>query len=114
MLNISTLRALSTLTADETILTELNAEIERAEKANARKADAKAAKMNEYAAAHDVVIGTLADAVAPVTVAELFEACENELPDGFTKNKISYALRTYWADEVVKTEGKVNTYAVKA
>ena len=113
-MNISTLRTLATLTTDESLLTELKAEIERAEKADARKADAKAAKLNEYAAAHDVVIGTLADAVAPVTVAELFEACEGELPEGFSKNKISYALRTYWADEVIKTEGKVNTYAIKA
>lgn len=111
MMKISTLRALSALTSDEAILTELTAEIEKAEKAEARKVEQKVAKANEYAEAHDVVMGVLADATGAVTVSEIYEACKDELPAGFSKNKISYALRVYWADEVVKTEGKVNAYS---
>ena len=114
MMNLSTLKALAALTADETILTELNAEIEKAEKAEARKTEAKTAKVAEYAEAHDVVMGVLSDATGAVTIAELFEACEGALPDGFTKGKLSYALRALWADEVTKTEGRVNTYAIRA
>ena len=109
-MKISTLRALATLTSDEAILTELNSEIEKMEKAESRKAEQKAAKMSEYASAHDAVMGVLADATKPVTVAEIYESCQADLPEGFSKNKIAYALRTYWTDEVVKTEGKVNMY----
>lgn len=83
------------------------------ERQNERKAEQKAAKANEYAEAHDAVMGVISDATAAVTVAEIYESCKNELPEGFTKNKIAYALRVYWADEVVKTEGKVNTYSPK-
>lgn len=75
-----------------------------------RGTEQKAAKMSEYASAHDAVMGVLADATKPVTVAEIYESCQADLPEGFSKNKIAYALRTYWTDEVVKTEGKVNMY----
>ena len=75
-----------------------------------KRAEQKAAKMSEYASAHDAVMGVLADATKPVTVAEIYESCQADLPEGFSKNKIAYALRTYWTDEVVKTEGKVNMY----
>lgn len=110
MMNLSTLRALVSLTNDAAILDELNSEIAKAEKAEQRKADAKAVKAAEYAEAHDVVMGVIADATGAISVAEIFDACKDELPEGFTKNKISYALRNYWASEVVKTEGKVNAY----
>ena len=70
----------------------------------------KAEKAAQYADAHDIVMGVIADATSAVTVAEIWDACQGDLPDGFTKNKIAYALRTYWADEVNKTEGKVNAY----
>ena len=110
-MKISTLRALSTLSLDPETLSEIQAEIVKMEKAEARKDEQKAAKNAEYAEAHDVIMGVIADAVGPVTIAEIYEACKDELPEGFTKNKISYALRVYWSDEVVKTEGKVNTYA---
>jgi len=114
MLNLSTLKTLSTLTSDEAILSELKAEIERAEKAEARKVNEKAAKVAEYAEAHDIVMATIGEAMTSATVAEIFEAAQDALPEGFTKAKLAYALRVLWADEVVKTEGKVNTYALKA
>ena len=110
-MTISTLRTLATLTTDKVILSELNKEIEKAEKAEQRKAEQKVVKANEYAEAHDAVMGVIADATGAITVSEIYESCKDELPEGFSKNKIAYALRTYWADEVVKTEGKVNTYA---
>lgn len=109
-MKISTLRALSSMSLEEALMADIKAEIEKVEKAEARKAEQKAAKVAEYAEAHDVVMGVLADAVGPVTVAEMYEACKDELPEGFTKNKLAYALRVYWNDEVVKTEGKVNAY----
>ena len=113
-MKIATLRTLSTLTTDEAILSEINAEIERLSKAEARNAERKAEKNAMYAEAHEVVMGVLADATGSVTAAEIFEECENALPEGFSKSNLSYALRALWSDEVVKTEGRVNTYAIKA
>lgn len=110
-MKISTLRTLSTMSFEEAIMNDIMNELEKAEKVEARKAEQKAEKSAEYAKAHDVVMGVIADATGAVTVAEIYEACVKELPEGFTKNKIAYALRTYWGDEVVKTEGKVNAYA---
>ena len=67
------------------------------------KGEAKAqANRDMYAAAHDVVMAHLTD--TPVTVAELTAACGDELPEGFTKSKVQYALLNYWADEVTKIE----------
>lgn len=115
MMKMDTLKALMALANGNEALTEaLRDEMASLEKADARKAEQKAVKMAEYAEAHDAVMAVLADAVNPVTMGELFEACEDTLPDGFTKAKLSYALRALWADEVVKAEGKVNTYALKA
>ena len=67
-----------------------------------------------YASAHDVVLNGLRMASSPVTIGELFESIESELPEGFSKGKVQYAITRLWADEVVKTEGKVNTYSLKA
>jgi len=80
---------------------ELKAELDK----NAEKAQAN---RDLYAAAHEVVIGALTD--KPVTLAELWEAVKNTVPDGMTKSKVQYALRELWAAEVVKIEGKVNEY----
>lgn len=80
---------------------ELNAEV-------AKDSDAKAAKAAEYATIHDVVFSKLGS--APMTVADIFTACEAELPEGTTKNKVQYGLLHYWQDEVVKIEGKPNQY----
>ena len=84
------------------IVTELN---KGAEKAQANR--------ELYASAHDTVIEALRSATAPVTMGELYEAVEDELPDGMTKGKVQYAVTRLWTDEIVKTEGKVNTYSLK-
>lgn len=78
-----------------------------------RGAEAKAKKANEYEQAKEVVLATIRIANAPVTVAEIFESCENDLPEGFTKNKVNYGLTHYWTDAVEKIEGKVNSYRIK-
>ena len=78
-----------------------------------RGAEAKARKANEYDIAKVVVFETLRSAGKPVTVAEIFEDCESNLPDGFTKARVQYGLTHQWADEIVKTEGKVNSYSLR-
>lgn len=66
-----------------------------------------------YASAMPVVEKVL-DA-APRTSKEIFALCENELPDGFTANKVQYLILHQLADKVVKHEnGKnANTYTRK-
>ena len=66
-----------------------------------------------YASAHDVVMNGLRMASVPVTIGELYASIADELPDGFSKGKVQYAITHLWADEIVKTEGKVNTYSAK-
>ena len=91
----------------EAVRAEVTAELNKgAEKAQANR--------DLYASAHDVVIGALADATAPVPMSELWEAVEGRLPEGMTKGKVQYAVTRLWSDEIVKTEGKVNTYSLKA
>lgn len=79
---------------------ELTAELAKGK----AKADANRAV---YAEIHDAVMQALATATNPVTAQEL------ETETGYAKGKIVYGLRNYWADEVDKTEGKVNTYTLK-
>ena len=94
-----------------TNLDEIKAEIE----AELGKGEAKAqANRDLYASAHDIVMNGLRMASVPVTIGELYESIADELPDGFSKGKVQYAITRLWADEVVKTEGKVNTYSRKA
>ena len=64
-----------------------------------------------YASAKDVVLGALSD--TPVTIGELYDEIANALPEGFSKGKVQYAITRLWADEVTKTEGKVNSYSRK-
>ena len=78
-----------------------------------RGAEAKAKKASEYDTAKEVVFATLRSAGTPVTVAEIFEDCKGNLPEGFTKARVQYGLTHQWADEVVKTEGKVNSYSLR-
>lgn len=90
----------------DVILDELKAEV--------AKGEAKAqANRDLYASAHDVVINALASASAPITMSELFEAVEGDLPEGMTKGKVQYAVTRLWSDEIVKTEGKVNAYSLR-
>ena len=103
---LSLIATIDTPEADE-VRAELTAELAKgAEKAQANR--------DLYASAHDVVIEALASATAPVTMSELYEAVEDNLPDGMTKGKVQYAVTRLWTDEIVKTEGKVNAYSLKA
>jgi hypothetical protein len=87
--------------ADEEILAELDKEINKGAEAKAKNAEA-------YDAIHDIVMSALS--AVPVTVAELWESIEDEVPEGITKGKVQYALTHLWQDEIVKIEGKPNTY----
>ena len=88
----------------QSVRDEITAELNKgAEKAQANKA--------LYEQAKDIVLGALSD--TPVTIAELYEEVKGELPEGFTKAKVQYAISHYWESEVVKTECKVNTYTRK-
>ncbi len=71
------------------------------------------AKMDAYERAKPFVLSAIAE--APLTVKDIFAACEDNLPDGFSASKIQYGLLHYWADEVVKIDnGKAPfTYQVK-
>ena len=83
------------------IMDELTAEINRGEEQKAKNAAV-------YASFHDVVMKTLSD--TPVPLAELWDSIEDEVPEGITKGKVQYALTHLWQDEIVKIEGKPNTY----
>ena len=98
------------LTASNFDNTEAMADLE---KEINRGAEAKARKANEYDLAKAVVFETLRSAGKPMTVAEIFENCESNLPNGFTKARVQYGLTHQWADEIVKTEGKVNSYSLR-
>ena len=87
--------------ADEDILAEIDKEINKGAEAKAKNAEA-------YEAIHDIVMGVLTS--APATVAEIWEAIEDEVPEGITKGKVQYALTHLWGDEIVKVEGKPNGY----
>lgn len=103
----NTMKSLVAYLNGETItnLDEIKAELQ----AELDKSEAKAqANRDLYATAHDVVMAHLTN--KPQTVADLFTACKAELPEGFSKSKMQYALGNYWAEEVVKTQGKVNEY----
>ena len=84
---------------------EMKAEVQKGE-------DKAAANRALYATAHDVVFSKLSD--KPMTIADIWEAVKDEIPEGFTKSKLQYAMREYWGDEVVKIEGKVNEYQKRA
>jgi len=76
-----------------------------------RNAEAKQAKETMYAEAKPIVLGAMD---APATITEIFEAVDGELPKGFTKGNLQYAVTRLWKDEIEKIEGKVNTYVRKA
>lgn len=90
-----------TVTNLDEIKDELEAELTKGK----AKAEANRAIYEEI---HDAVIEVLKNATDPVTAQELADET------GFAKGKIVYGLRNYWANEVEKIEGKVNTYSLKA
>ena len=72
------------------------------------KADANRAL---YDTAKDVVMDELSKTDAAVTIGELYDAVAENLPEGFTKGKLQYAVTRLWLGEgIVRVEGKVNTY----
>lgn len=74
---------------------ELTAELSKnEEKANTNRA--------LYDNAKNVIMRYLDSGLT--TVSELWEKVKDELPEGFTKSKMQYAMINYWTDEVVKVE----------
>ncbi len=77
------------------------------------KGEAKAqANRDLYEQAHDVVMNGLRMATEPVTIGELYDEIADELPEGFSKGKVQYALTHGLKDKVKVTPGKVNSYSV--
>ena len=105
----------STLSAIAAVLSTVEFEnktevIAEVEKELNRGAAVKAEKAAVYEAAKPVVFAVFEQTDSPLTVAEIWEAIEDEVPAGFTKSKLSYGLTHNWAAEVIKVEGKVNAY----
>ena len=103
----STLQSLVNFLNGESVtnLDEIKAELET----ELGKGDArKAATAQGYEDAHDVIVGALGN--VPATCGEIYESIKDELPDGFGKGKVQYALTHLWQDEIVKVEGKPNGY----
>ena len=87
----------------EAVRTELNAELNKGAEEKARNAEL-------YNSAKSIVMDELSD--TPVTISELWDALADKLTEvGFTKGKLQYAVTRLWKDEIVRTEGKVNTYS---
>ena len=82
---------------------ELMAELNKGAEEKARNAEL-------YDSAKAVVMGELALTDKAVTISELYDAVADNLPEGFTKGKLQYAVTRLWKDEIVRIEGKVNTY----
>jgi hypothetical protein len=78
-----------------------------------RGAEIKAKKANEYDTAKEIVFDTMRRIGKPATASEIFEGSERVLPEGFTRGRVQYGLNNQWADAVIKTEGKVNTYSLR-
>jgi hypothetical protein len=86
---------------DQEVMDALDAEINKGAEVKAKNAEA-------YEAIHDIVMGALTS--VPATVAEIWDAIEDEVPEGITKGKVQYALTHLWGEEIVKVEGKPNGY----
>lgn len=80
---------------------EMKAELSKGQAQKDKNAEA-------YESIHSLIVDTLSD--TPVTCGELWDAIHGDVPDGITKGKVQYALTHLWQDEIVKIEGKPNTY----
>ena len=90
-------------------LDEIKAELE----AELNRGAEKAQKNRElYESVKPIVWEGFRSAGVPVTVSELYEEIKNNLPEGFGKSKVQYAITRLWIGELVKKEGKVNTYTL--
>lgn len=73
------------------------------------RGDARKAKNAEvYDGIHDLIISNMD--VKPMTCGEIYDAIKDNLPEGVGRGKVQYALTHLWQDEIVKIEGKPNTY----
>lgn len=91
-------------------IAEIKAELE----AELNRGAEKAQKNRElYESVKPIVFEGLRVAGVPVTISELYEEIKDKLPEGFGKSKVQYAVTRLWIDELVKTEGKVNTYSLR-
>lgn len=85
----------------ERLIEEINAELNKGKAQKDKNAEA-------YESFHELLVSNLCD--TPATCGEIYEAIADELPEGVTKGKVQYALSHLWQDEIVKIEGKPNTY----
>lgn len=103
----ATMNAILTLIANidtpeaQEVRDELTAELNKG-------AELKAQNEALYESAKDIVMSELGD--TPCTIGELWEAVKDKVPTGFAKGKLQYAMTRLWTSEIVKIEGKVNTY----
>ena len=93
--------ALKGIDFDADMLAEVEKELTKGEAEKAKNAEA-------YESIHELVVSTLS--AVPVTIAELWDAIKDEVPEGITKGKVQYAVTHLWESEIVKIEGKPNTY----
>lgn len=106
----STMETLVAYLNDNDALPEVRKELETELNKNAEKAEKN---RQVYAEAHDVVLANMS--TTPATAQEIYDSCEDNLPDGFSRSKVTYGLNNYWTDEIVKDDsGKVATYRLKA
>lgn len=98
----NTLKDIQFINKDE-VLAELTTEINKGEEQKAKNAAV-------YASFHDITMKALSEATAPVTIAELWDAIEADVPEGVTKGKLQYAVTRLWKDEITKIDGNPNSY----
>ena len=107
----STMQSLVSFLADYPEMADAREELSRELNRNAEKA---AANRELYEAARGVVLEQLGAAANGVTLAELVESCGDNLPEGFTKGKVQYALLHYWNDAVsVEQTKNGNVYRLR-
>ena len=97
--------ALKGIDFDAELLAEVEKELNRGEAEKAKNAEM-------YEVAKPIVLGALSD--TPATIGEIYDEIANDLPEGFSKGKVQYAITRLWKDEVTKVEGKTNGYCRKA
>ena len=97
---LNLIATIDTPEADE-VRSELTAELNKG-------AELKAQNSAMYEAVKPIVLDELGDATC--TISELWEAVADKMPEGFTKGKLQYAVTRLWVNDLVKVEGKVNSY----
>ena len=93
-----------------TNIDEIKEELETELRKNAEKA---ATNRKAYDAARGIFKAALTN--KGQTIADIWEKTKTEMQAiGMTKSKIQFAVREYWAEDVIKDEGKVNEYRKRA